>query len=427
MSFKRLSRALVGTVALGAIATQSLIAANSGGLALSATQTVAPENRVVEAPGVAFPAVSQYATDLKSFGKRPGTVINAPCGSAVLAAHAGTAYVGSSPSSGPNLVRVVTSRGKLVSYYGFMRKARVTNGQIVAAGQQIGNIGDEGTAKACSLYFAISNGGVRIDPSRWLNNWVGKPVPQRSLFENNGFVVASFNTLGASHTPAGARYPGYSYRTPRQVTMLQNYNVDVVGLQEFESSQRSLFLATAGDTYGIWPAEQTKYSANSIIWRNSTMEFVSGTTFGIPYFEGRIWQMPVALLKDRATGRTAYFIDVHNPASIPKYGDQSKWRHQAIAIERAKVQELRATGRPVFLVGDFNDRADAFCPLTEGKLMISANSIPSMTCALPKTLWIDWVYAAGPARFTQWVKDMTPKEQKISDHPIILTRAYLSE
>jgi len=425
MSVARLSRVLLGTAVIGAIAAPFVI--SPGGMELSAKRsTTKVEQRVSEAPNVFYPTVSRYAKDQRLFRKRLGTEINAPCGSAVRAVSAGTALVSSSNASGPNLVRVVTSKGKLVSYYGYMRRARVADGDIVAAGQQIGNIGKEGMAKRCSLYFAMTNNGKQINPSRWLYRNVGKPLPQSSLFDNDGFILASFNALGASHTP-NKRYPAQSARTPKQLAMLNEYKVDVVGLQEFETTQRSAFLAAADDAYGIWPAPTAKVSANSIIWNKSTMEFVSGSTVGVPYFRGRIWQMPVVLLKELATGRTAYFINVHNPASIPKYGDHSKWRAKAIAIERAKVIELRKTGRPVFLMGDLNDREKAFCPLTAGKLMISANSIPSYKCAPPAKLWIDWIFAAGPARFTEYSLDQTPKTQKLSDHPIVLTRVHLAE
>jgi hypothetical protein len=423
------ARVLVGTVALGALAVPTLVALNPTSISLASAKPTPVEKRVSAAPNVFFPVVSKYAKDQKLFGKRLGTEIKAPCGAAVRAATAGTALVSSSPTSGPNLVRVVTSKGRLVTYYGYMRKARVTNGQVVAAGQQLGNIGDLGSAKNCSLYFAVTRGpsGVtKVNPSMWLNNNVGKSLGATSLFDNNGFVLASFNTLGASHTPT-SRYPGYAARTPKQVALLKSYKIDVAGLQEFEVSQRAAFLKAAGTTYGIWPDLTSKVSANTIIWNTSTFEFVSGTTIGIPYFTGKIWQMPVAELRQKSTGRTAYFINVHNPASIPQYGDQSKWRAKAIAIERAKIVELRKTGSAVFLTGDLNDRENAFCPLTSGKLMISANSIPSMTCAPPAgPLWIDWVMAAGPARFTSYVRDMRPKDTRISDHPIILTRAYLA-
>lgn len=426
MSVPRLPRLLLGTAAIAALAAPFVM--GSGGVTLSAG-TTGVEQRVSVAPNVFFPVVSKYAKDQKLFGKRLGTEITAPCGAAVRAATAGTALVSSSPTSGPNLVRVVTSKGKLVSYYGYMRAAKVTNGQIVAAGQQIGNVGDLGRAKGCSLYFALTTGtsGVtKLDPSKWLNNYVGKPMPQTSLFDNNGFVVASFNVLGAHHTP-NSRYAGYAARTPKQVSLLAGYNVDVVGLQEFEPSQRTLFLNTTKDTYGIYPPVSSNNSVNSIIWKNSTMEFVSASTIGVPYFEGRIKQMPVVLLRHKASGREAYFINVHNPASIAQYGDQSKWRNQAIAIERAKVVELRKTGKAVFLTGDLNDREKAFCPLTAGKLMISAHSIPSTTCVPPDKIFIDWVFAAGPARFTSYLLDWKPKDMRISDHPIIVTKVHLAQ
>lgn len=428
MPVARLTRALLGTAVVTALAAPALIAVNTGDIAL-ARKSSRVEQRTSVAPNVFFPVASKYARDKKLFGKRLGTEIIAPCGAAVRAATAGTALVSSSKGSGPNLVKIVTSKGKLITYYGYMRRARVTNGQIVAAGQQIGNVGNLGIAKGCSLYFAITNGtsgAIKIDPSRWLNSYVGKPMPQTSLFDNDGFVLASFNTLGASHTPS-ARYPGHYTRTPRQVAMLESYDVDVVGLQEFENRQRTMFLEKAQDTYGIYPEPTDKNSANSIIWRNSTMELVEASTIGVPYFKGRIWQMPVVLLREKATDRTFYVINVHNPASIKKYGNQSKWRAKAIAIEKAKVIELRKTGRPVFLTGDLNDREKAFCPLTANKLMISANSIPSMKCAPPPKIWIDWVFAAGPARFTSYDKNMWPKNNKLSDHPIILTRVHLSE
>ena len=112
------------------------------------------------------------------------------------------------------------------------------------------------------------------------------------------------------------------------------------------------------------------------------MEFVEGSTFDIPYFNGNIRHVPAALLREKSTGRTAYFLNVHNPANVR--GHAATWRAKAIRIERAKVIELRKTGRPVFITGDFNDREKAFCPLTAGKLTISPNSIPSTTCAYPK-------------------------------------------
>ncbi len=102
------------------------------------------------------------------------------------------------------------------------------------------------------------------------------------------------------------------------------YHVDVAGLQEFQSPQRESFLAASGGTGATrttrpWPTTSGYgLTENSIIWRNSTMEFVSGEMIDVPYFNG--WNPPrkmpvVVLLRNRRPAGTAYFINVHNPAS----------------------------------------------------------------------------------------------------------------
>lgn len=428
MTGSRLVRVLCAAVAGGALAVPAVaVTANA--------ETRPPERRTSYAPNVMFPVAPGKGTDLRTSGARPGTEIKARCGTLVRAATPGTAVVSSSKTSGPNLVRVVTSYGRVVTWYGFMSKSLVTNGQILQAGQPIGRVGHEGTARMCSLYFAVTgSGGARTyNPSKWLANYVGRPMPGTSLFDNSGFVLASFNVLGASHTDGASRYPGYAWRTPRQASLLAGYGVDVVGLQEFQKRNRAAFRTATGTTYGIYPTDEMLAAKprtdteNSIMWRSTTMEFVSGTTFDVPYFDGHVRKMPIVLLRHRASGREAYFINVHNPASIREYGDQTYWRRKAIEIERAKVIELRASGKAVFLTGDLNDRAPAFCPLTAGKLMLAPNSIPSMTCAMPKTLYgIDWVLAAGPARFSRYGYDWKPKDQRLTDHPIVWARTHIA-
>ena len=424
---KRLAAVLTSLLSTTVLAT-ALVAA-------PAHAQRAAEDRPSAAPNVFFPAAAKRAHDLRTSGKRPGTEIKAKCGSRVLAATPGVAVVTSSRASGPYLVKIVTTSGRLTTFYGYMQSALVTQGQIVQAGQTIGRVGDLGKARFCSLYFAVNNNkGVAVNPSRWLNRYVGKPVPTTSLYGNWGLVVASFNTLGASHTKDSSRYATYDVRTPKQVAMLRDtYRVDVVGLQEFQAKQRASFLAAAGGRYGIYPDDDTiattsgyGLTENSIIWNNGTMEFVSGELIDVQYFTGTR-KMPVVLLRQRSTGRTAYFINVHNPASGVGYGDQTAHRRMAIATERAKIIELRATGRPVFLTGDFNDRAAAFCPLTAEKLTITPDSIPSWTCAPPPSMGIDWVFAAGPTRFTRYARDWRPKDLRLTDHPIVWTRAHLSE
>jgi hypothetical protein len=435
--------------------TRSLAAALTGALVTSlfslpliaaspAQAQRAPQDRPTSAPNVYYPVAARKARDLRTSNRHPGTEIKARCGKAVVAATPGTAVVTSSKRSGPALVRIVTSNHKLTTWYGYMSRAYVTTGQIIQSGQRIGTVGRTGAARMCSLYFAVTtnNGAKTYNPTRWLNYHVGKPFGAADLFNNQGFVVASLNTLGASHTKSSRTYPTYAVRTPKQVALLNSYGVDVVGLQELQRVQRDAFMAASAGTFSIYPDDATldttadpvspfivkNYAPteNSIIWRNSRMEFVGADYIQVPYFQS--WRkMPVVLLRDRVTGLTAYFINVHNPASGVGYGDQSANRRTAIAIERAKIAELRGTGRPVFITGDFNDRLPAFCPMTAGMLTISPDSIPSMTCAPPRAVGIDWIFAAGPARFTRYARDWKPKNLRLTDHPIVWTRAHLSE
>jgi endonuclease/exonuclease/phosphatase family metal-dependent hydrolase len=224
-----------------------------------------------------------------------------------------------------------------------------------------------------------------------------------------------------------SRFATFKPRLDRAVTLMNRYNLDVVGTQEFQEKQYDYFVSRGySKTWGAhyWnPAGKRRDTENAVIWRKSKMEFVSGTTFDIPYFNGNTRHVPAVLLRERATGRTAYFISVHNPANIG--GNHAGWRAKAIKIERNKVIELRRSGRPVFLTGDFNDREKAFCPMTAEKLTISPNSVPRMTCVYPRQSSIDWIFAAGQTRFSFYERNTYAQRANISDHPVVRARAHL--
>jgi endonuclease/exonuclease/phosphatase family metal-dependent hydrolase len=261
----------------------------------------------------------------------------------------------------------------------------------------------------------------------WLRAFVGKTPPVSGMFNMRPITIASFNLLGASHTASGGRYATYPSRLVRTASLFGSRGLDVIGTQEFQEVQYDYFVNKGYDkVYGAYywdPEGKRRDTENAILWRKSTMEFVSGSTYDIPYFKGNIRHVPVVLLREKSSGRTAYFMNVHNPANTQ--GNAANWRKQAIEIERQKIIELRATGRPVIFTGDFNDRQLAFCPLTADKLMISPNSLPSTTCAYPKQNSIDWIFAAGQTRFSYFLRDTSTQSAKISDHPIVIARAHL--
>lgn len=447
-SRRRLRHVLVGTLSVG-LALSTLSGFSSGASASSD-----PRFRATTAPEVFYPlAGSRSVVDQKNWSRQRGfTDIKAPCGSAVRASHAGTVTVlsrkvGKTPVK---VVRVRTGPNKLWSGSAYLTRATVRSGQRVAPGTQIGVLGRVGKAKSCKLQFKIATGDRTTDASVWLSRYVGTtlaatapvttptpPAPPTTppSSATSDVDIASFNILGAKHTAGGAKkgYETYPTRFNRTMTLLDERGIDVAGLQEMHRDQSS-YMAAQGYT-SAWgrfyydpPGRPAGDPDNTIIWRKSTMEFVKGETFAIPYFKGKMKQMPAVLLREKATGRTAWFLNVHNPASSKSRGDHSRHRARALAIERAKVAQLREqTGRPVFLTGDFNDNEEPVCELTRGRLMVSAHSpTPTDAClVLTRYVSIDWIFGSGDVAYSDYVRDMYPKTVKISDHPIVTTSAEL--
>jgi endonuclease/exonuclease/phosphatase family metal-dependent hydrolase len=397
--------------------------------ASSMTSSVAASPAPPRGVGVVRPIAAAKVTKVVYDRANParGAAYRAACGTPVVAAHPGVALVGSRPSwRGRTLVQLTTQNG-LVTYYRYLGSTSIRHGQLVQAGQQLGVVAQSPANGRCEMTLHVQT--TRMEHAAiWINWWQGRPVLVRAMYNDRGFEVASFNILGANHTDPGgskASWPNYDARMPGTIEMLDRYGVDVAGLQEFQWRQRTMLLDRTGNTWGVYPGTQND---NSIIWRKSEFTFVSGTTFLVPYFDGKRKPMPIVLLRDNDTGRTAYFVNVHNPATNRIRGNQDRWRYEAVTIERQKVIELRAQGRPVFLTGDFNDRAKAFCPLTAQKLMISPDSVPSMTCRMPASYyWVDWIFAAGQARSTTLTVDTSTVSRRISDHPIVVTRTHLAD
>ena len=417
-------RALVGLLSLGVVLAPALVAGNGS----AATQD--PKYRKVSAPNVFFPLTgTKGVQDQRTYSRRNlATNIKARCNATVWASHPGVAQVIKNRAwRGKVVVRVVSGRNGLVSQYAFLTRALVTHNQIIQSGQAVGVLGANPSSKACALRFSVAGNGRWVNPSSWLNAMVGKTPPVSGLFNARAVNVASFNVLGASHTARSTRYSTYPSRMVRAVSLLNSRGLDVVGTQEFQEVQYDYFVNKGySGTWGAhyWdPAGKKRDTENAIIWRKSTMQYVSGSTFDIPYFNGNIRHVPVVLLRQKSSGRTAYFLNVHNPANTR--GNAAGWRAKAVQIEKNKIIELRKTGRPVFLTGDFNDRQAAFCPLTAGKLSISPNSIPSVSCRYPRESTIDWIFAAGQTRFSYYLRDKYPQTTRISDHPIVITRAHL--
>ncbi len=115
--------------------------------------------------------------------------------------------------------------------------------------------------------------------------------------------------------------------------------------------------------WGLWPPAGGGGAdgRNSIGYLKEKWELVTGTSLSIPYFNGHGFASPVALLRDRSTGRTVWFINVHNPADTWKYHGQAPYRAAAVRKELAAMRELSADGTPVVLLGDMNAKDAFYC------------------------------------------------------------------
>jgi endonuclease/exonuclease/phosphatase family metal-dependent hydrolase len=369
-------------------------------------------------------------------GMHTGTDLSVACGTPVLAATAGRVVVDTGQGwAGRWLVQVSTGIGQLTTWYAHMRALTVSDGDTVAAGQQIGEVGDLGNATGCHLHFEVHPRGGSIyqdsvDPTGWLHENVGRDggrvSPASWSSDSEAFTLATFNVLGDSHTTATGSKPRMASGPARMhgvIRLLDTYGVDVAGLQELQRPQRRAFRLEAATTFTAWsPPGDTE---NSIAWRRDRWDVVSTGAVPIPYFDGHPRRMPVVRLRDRSTGRDSFFVNVHNPADTRRYPHQSRWREAAVAREIALVHRLSAsTGVPVFLTGDLNDRRQVFCRLTDLGAMTASNGGHSAgKCHPPRTAGIDWIFAAGNAEFSDHTVDRSPIVRATSDHPFVVTRA----
>jgi hypothetical protein len=243
-------------------------------------------------------------------------------------------------------------------------------------------------------------------------------------------TIASFNVLGSSHTRGADGYASGVRRTQGVVRLLAKHDVEVVGLQEMQSDQMRSFQRRTGGAYAMYPGfsgEREIDGENSLAWDRSTWEAVEKRTFTIPYFHGNRRTMPLVKLRNQKTGMTAWFANVHNPASTREHGGSARWRARAIRAEARLARRLHDTGVPVFLTGDMNEREQAFCPLTGSAPLQAARggSHTDGTCRAGDPKYVDWAFGSKQLDFSDYVEDRGAVNKRTSDHPIVVSDAHI--
>lgn len=238
-------------------------------------------------------------------------------------------------------------------------------------------------------------------------------------------TVSSFNVLGSSHTVHSSRWAPGTTRIRWGAELLASHGTDVVGFNELQQDQLGAFVEVTDGQYGIYPGAELlwKDSNNSIAWSKSMWELVEKRTFDIPYFDGKPRAMPIVLLRHKATGLLAHFINVHNPATNRKHPDSDRYRRRAITIEIDKVNELRQSGFPVFIMGDMNERDYVFCRMTGEAPMQAARGGTNVdgVCDAQKPPSVSWIFGSQRLGFSGYVEDRSEFVQKITDHRVLFS------
>jgi endonuclease/exonuclease/phosphatase family metal-dependent hydrolase len=244
------------------------------------------------------------------------------------------------------------------------------------------------------------------------------------------FRLASLNVLGSSHTARGGNKPRYASGSARMhgaTALLSGAGADVVGFQELEQPQFGTFM---GLTHGAWAAYPGMSMGrgpvrNSVAWRTDSFSLVDRGTIPVPYFHGQRVPMPWVLLEHKATGRKIFFVNIHNPVSNSRRGNNERWRDMGTSMEVALVNKLKPTA-PVVLMGDFNERAEAFCRVTRGASMHAANGgVPGGGCRAPAGAGIDWIFGTPDVGFSGYLRNQNSLVRRTTDHPLVTVTVTL--
>ncbi|MBF4161889.1 endonuclease/exonuclease/phosphatase family protein [Nocardioides acrostichi] len=227
--------------------------------------------------------------------------------------------------------------------------------------------------------------------------------------------IATFNVLGSNHTaPGGDRpnLPPASVRTPGAIGAIRAHGSDIVGMQELKPDQLGAITGALG--YAAYPGTSIGDTDNSIIWNPSMYELVEGSTFPV-VFMSRSRPQTIVKLRDKATGREFYVINMHPSAGHDPHNTSTRLAGYSAAV--SQINRLKATGLPVFITGDMNDRAAFFCRvLTPTHMVAAVGGSTASGCRPPGRMPVDWVAGSAPTTFGNYSIDESVPARRISDH-----------
>lgn len=241
------------------------------------------------------------------------------------------------------------------------------------------------------------------------------------------FQIASFNILGSNHTRPGGDAKGWApgrTRAEWAARVVIDRSIDIVGWSEIQPDQYDAMMRATGGAFEAWPGHEYGYKGvpASLMWRSSQFEAVWRGTVTIPFI-GQQRPMPVVQLRERSTGREFFVMNVHNAPQT-----REAERNVAEARELEVIRSLRQeSGLPVFLTGDFNEKAEIFCNVTGTTDLESASGGSNDgTCRPPGGMRVDWVFGSPEASFSGYVADQGATIRRITDHALIFANVTVN-
>jgi endonuclease/exonuclease/phosphatase family metal-dependent hydrolase len=237
------------------------------------------------------------------------------------------------------------------------------------------------------------------------------------------FKLATFNILGSQHTRGSRRYASGTSRARTTARMVLSHGAGVVAFQEVQKDQLAV-LREELDGYGIWPRENIRGQGVrlQIAWRTQRFKLVQAG-FIRTTFDHLRRPVPWVQLRDRRSGARFYVVDIHNS---PR--DQERARDRATRKELALVRRLREVGRPVFVMGDTNERTEFFCRAARWADLRAANGGASdrTGCRPPDTPILDWIFADGLVEWRGYAQVRNRRVRRASDHHLVLAKVEVA-
>jgi len=229
----------------------------------------------------------------------------------------------------------------------------------------------------------------------------------------NGYGVrlTTFNILSSSIARGGID------RATRAARWVQDQDADAAAFQEVAKDQLRQ-MQSVMPRYNFFPRRGlgTRGSAIQIAWNTKTVKQME-TGYIMRPFLGWARPIPYVRLRDRETGRGFWVVAIHNAP-----GGQEHERDVSTAAEIKLIKELLASrGRPVFVIGDVNERSE-FCQMVAAATpLVSMNGGSAKNpCPVPRFGGPDWMLGSG-AEFSGFEKVYNG----ISDHPALTARAWV--